>query len=121
MSESTVTKSLIFKEDLSLATGGTGAVETGVRRTSVGGFVTLTKLDASHIKYRNVSLSIENSATSVYLCLTEADIIAAIATIGSDTGSIKIINSISLTDDLTDSSDIKNLTKPINNPIGRSL
>ena len=76
MAESTAVKSKVFKEDLNLATGGTGAVETGVRRTSVGGEVTLTKIDASHTYYRNFATSIENSASSAYLCLTESEISA---------------------------------------------
>jgi hypothetical protein len=53
MSDATITKSKLFKEDIALATGGTGAVETGTRLTSAGGVVTLTKLDLGHIPYRS--------------------------------------------------------------------
>ncbi len=52
MSDATITKSKVFKEDLAIATGGTGVEETGTRLTSVGGVVTLTKLDLGHIPYR---------------------------------------------------------------------
>jgi len=60
LAESTVTKSKVFKEDLNLATGGTGAAEQGTRQTSTGGTVTLTKLDASHLKFRAVSASVDD-------------------------------------------------------------
>ena len=60
MSESTATKSRVFKEDIALATGATGAEETGTRTTSTGGEVTLTKLDATHIPFRSISGSTED-------------------------------------------------------------
>lgn len=60
MSESTAVKSKVFKEDLSVATGGSGAAETGTRTTSTGGTVTLTKLDASHIQFRSVSKNLND-------------------------------------------------------------
>lgn len=60
MSESTATKSNVFKEDLSLAVGGSGAEETGTRKTSTGGSVSLTQLDASHIKFQTVAKSLED-------------------------------------------------------------
>lgn len=60
MSESTSVKSKVFKEDLSLATGGTNSDEQGTRLTSTGGSVTLTKIDASHIKFRSVAKSIDD-------------------------------------------------------------
>jgi len=60
MSESTATKSNVFKEEMALATGGTGAAETGVRRTSTGGEVTLTKVDAFHLQFRSVDGSVDD-------------------------------------------------------------
>jgi len=60
LSESTVTKAKVFKEDIALATGGTSADEEGVRVTSTGGEVTLTKVDASHIKFRTLAKSIDD-------------------------------------------------------------
>jgi hypothetical protein len=60
LSESTVIKSKVFKEDVALATGGTGAVETGTRLTSTGGEITLTKIDAAHIKFRTLEKSIDD-------------------------------------------------------------
>lgn len=60
MSESTAVKSKVFKEDLSLATGGTNAAEEGTRLTSTGGEVTLTKIDASHIKFRSLAKSVDD-------------------------------------------------------------
>ena len=55
MTDSTAYHSKLFKEDISIATGGTGAEETGTRLTSAGGVLTLTKLDLAHIPYRNYS------------------------------------------------------------------
>ena len=60
MSESTVTKSKVFKEDIALATGGTGAEETGTRLTSTGGEITLTKLDLGHIKFRTLAKTVDD-------------------------------------------------------------
>jgi hypothetical protein len=60
LSESTATKSRVFKEDISLATGGSGVAEEGTRITSTGGEATLTKLDASHIKFRTISKSLDD-------------------------------------------------------------
>lgn len=98
----TAVQSKVFVEDMSLATGGTGAAETGPRRTSTGGVSTLTKFDATHIKYRSCLQSIENSASSAYVCLTEAQISAAITAIGSTIATIKLLTgSTAITDDLT--------------------
>jgi hypothetical protein len=60
MSESTVTKSKVFVEDMALATGGTGASEEGTRITSTGGEATLTKIDASHIKFKTLAKSLND-------------------------------------------------------------
>jgi hypothetical protein len=60
MASDTVTKSNVYVEDMAIATGGTTAEETGTRETSTGGSVTLTKLDASHIKFRTLPLSLDD-------------------------------------------------------------
>lgn len=60
MSESSATKSNVFKEDMALATGGTGAAESGTRKTSTGSDVTLTKLDASHLKFKTLAQSLDD-------------------------------------------------------------
>lgn len=54
MAESTVTKSAVFKEDIAIANGGTGAEEIGTRLTSTGAEVTLTKLDTTHFPFRSI-------------------------------------------------------------------
>lgn len=60
MTDSTITKGKLFVEDLAIANGGTGSEETGTRLTSAGGVVTLTKLDLSHIPYRNYASTPED-------------------------------------------------------------
>jgi hypothetical protein len=60
MAQSTVIKSSVFKEDVSLAAGGSGAAETGNRKTSTGGEVTLTKIDAAHIPFRSQAKTVED-------------------------------------------------------------
>ena len=60
MSESTATKSKVFQEDVQFAAGGTAAAEEGTRITSTGGEVTLTKIDASHIKFRSISGAVDD-------------------------------------------------------------
>ena len=108
MAESTVAKSKIFKEDMNLASGGTGAIETGVRRTSTGGEVTLTKLDASHLMYRTYAGSVENSATGDYVAYDRTTIDAQITAIGSNSATLRILPlAVAIATDLTIPANIK--------------
>lgn len=105
---STTVKGLIGAEDINFAEGGTGAAETFSRRTSTGGLVTLTEIDASHLKYRNYATSVEDMRprdVPVWLygtIGTQAAIVAAIAAIGSSERSLYLPAATwSITDNLT--------------------
>lgn len=84
----TALKSTIFKEDLALAGGGTGAVETGTRRTSTGGTITLTKIDASIFNSPN-GIAVTNFG----------ELVLATNSIASTGGFIHIMGDIDIDDD----------------------
>lgn len=90
MAESTVTKSNVFKEDLALATGASGAPETGTRRTSTGGTVTLTKIDLTHLQFPTGFSVIDYSTFH-----------AAKDALGSSVGMINVMGDIDIADDYT--------------------
>lgn len=113
MSESTSVKSSIGAEDVNFATGGSGTAETFTRLTSTGGTLSLNKIDASYIKYRNSSLPLESSATGDYLASmygtlgTQAAIVAAITAIGSTNATLRLLpGTWSITSDITIPSNI---------------
>lgn len=90
MSESTITKSKIFMEDIALSVGGTGAAESGTRRTSTGGSISLTKIDISHL-----------SGPRYLTAISLGTLQTAINKFGSNAGLIHIFNNITINTDLT--------------------
>ena len=119
MSDSTITKSKLFKEDIALANGGTGAEETGTRLTSTGAVVTLTKLDASHINLRSILISVEQAVDHFYdargygTAGTQAAIILALADIGASNRTLYLApGTWTITADLTVDANVTLLMPP---------
>ena len=96
----TITRRLIGIQDIYFATGGTGAAETFTYVDPSGNTLTLTKPDATHLKYRTAvegaTQSTENSVTAVYVAdrygaQTSATLTLALAAIGSDQATLKLL------------------------------
>lgn len=101
MSSDTAVKSNVFLEDLALADGGSETAETGTRRTSTGGTVTLTKIDGSIFNYPH-GITVVSYAT----------LDNALARLGSNNGFIHIIKAISIADDYTIPANIRVTVDP---------
>ena len=119
MTDSTITRSRIFKEDINFADGGTGAAETGTRLTSIGGVLTLTKVDSSHIKHRSLPHTLEQAGDHYYDVRgygTEGShtaIVAALAAIGVNNRILYLSpGPWVLTDDLTIDENVRLLIPP---------
>jgi hypothetical protein len=130
----TLSRRLIGMQDISFATGGTGAAETFTYTTDSGLVLTLDKFDASHLKFRAVAGSVDdliNAAYSLTLKLkevvlkgpevdarahgtvgTQAAIVAALADIGAKQKTLVIYPA--LTDTTTTWSISADLTIPAN-------